>query len=231
MRREADALALLRYEFKHLLDPLEAAALESRLARAPGCIAEPGGRIVTLYLDTSDARLCRRLVAGRGAGSRLRLRWYGDVLEPLVVERKHHRGGLVRKTRLLVAVKELPDLLAGRDPRARRLGIGRLVPEPRAVCAVAYERRIYRDATGSFRITIDRGLRAAAPHPEWLPRLVAGHLPQVAPAGGAPVVAECKHHGAPPRWITAALAPHSALRFSKLAWAWQRLRTSIRTIS
>ncbi len=231
MRREADALALLRYERKHLLDPLEAAALESRLARAPGCIGESGGRIVTLYLDRPDAMLCKRLVGGRGAGSRLRIRWYGDAPDPVVLERKHHRGGFVRKTRLLVPRREIAALLAGTDPRARRLGIGRLVHDPRALCAVAYERHIYRDAAGSFRVTIDRGLGAAPPPRDWLERLAAGSLPEVAPAAGAPVVVECKHTDVPPRWIESALATHPAQRFSKLAWAWQRLRTSIRTIS
>lgn len=175
--------------------------------------------------------LCRRLLRGEGAGSRLRVRWYGDAVEPVVLERKHHRGGMVRKRRLLVAAPELPALLAGRDPRAREVGIGRLVDTPRAVCVVAYDRHVYRDAGGSYRITIDRGLGAAPARADWLERLAAGSLPEVRPADGAPVVVECKHHGNPPRWIDAALASQPAQRFSKLAWAVLRLRESNRSLS
>lgn len=231
MRQAADPLALLRYERKHLVERFEAAALEAQLARTPGCIQEAAGRIVTLYLDRRDAALCKRLIRGRGAGSRLRVRWYGETAEPLVLERKHHRDGLVRKSRLLVTRNELAALLTGADPRARSVGIGRLIGVPVPLCVVTYERRVYRDAAGTFRITVDRALGAARPRADWLERLAAGFLPDARPADGAPVVVECKHHGAPPRWIDEALAAHAAQRFSKLAWAYLRLRENDRSLS
>ena len=224
MRRTADPLALLRYERKHLLEALEASALEARLARTPSCIGEPAGRIVTLYLDREDAALCRRLVDGKGAGSRLRVRWYGEAADPVVIERKHHREGLVRKTRLVVAARELPALLSGADPRARLIGIGRLLYAPLPLCVVAYERHVYRDAGGTYRVTIDRNLSAALPRLDWLARVATGSVPDAIPVPDAPVVVECKHHGEPPRWLETALAPHAAGRFSKLGWAYLRLR-------
>lgn len=224
MRLQLDPLAICRYENKHILDPLAAAMLEARLASTPGCVNEPVCWITTFYFDRADAALCRRNLRGVGACSRLRLRSYGKAGEPLVLERKHHRGGRVHKSRLAVTPPELPALLEGRDPRGRRVGIGRLVRDPIPVCMVAYERRIYRHASGAFRLTIDRRLGAAAPAPDWLERLQHGALPLVPPAPDAPVVVESKHGGDAPRWIAEALAAHAAPDFSKLAWAWLRLQ-------
>ena len=198
MRLDVDPLALRRYESKHLLDPLEAAALETRLAQTPGCVNEPVRWITTIYLDRGDAVLCRRVVRGRGSCSRIRIRSYGIAGEPVVLEHKRHRHGQIHKTRLLVPAAELPALLAGADPRGRQVGIGRLVEAPVAMCAVRYERRIYRDAANTFRFTIDRRLGAASLAAGWIDRLVAGELPAVEPAAAAPVVVECKHLGAGP---------------------------------
>jgi len=224
VRLQVDPLALRRYESKHLLDRLEAAALETRLAGAPGCVNEPVRWITTIYLDGPGTPLCRRLVQGSGARSRIRIRSYGVPGDPLFLERKHHRRGQALKTRVPIAPAALPAVIAGADPRARLVGIGRLVQAPLPVCTVRYERRIYRDAAGTFRFTIDRALGAAAVAPDWLERLAAGELPAVEPAPDAPVVVECKHLGSPPRWIEEALAPHLAPDFSKLAWAFLRLR-------
>jgi hypothetical protein len=227
LEAETDPLALRRYENKFLLDGLEAAAIESWLAGTPGCVRESPRRITTIYLDDANEALCRRLLGARGARSRLRLRSYGDASDPLVLERKYEVAGMVRKSRLLCRPAGLPGLLGGSDPRAARLGFGRLVRAPVAVCVVAYERQVFRDAAGSFRFTIDRAMGAEVLPPHWLERLETGWLPDVQPADDAPLVVESKHLGSSPRWLEEALAPHVAPRFSKLAWAYGRLRGAL----
>lgn len=217
--RVADELALRRHERKYLLGEQEASRVELQLAARPDCEIGPTVRILTFYLDREDASLARRLQAGRGARSRLRIRIYDGATERIAVERKYQRGSLVRKQRILCSPSELRPLLEGRDPRHRRLGIGRLVPAPIALCAVAYERRVLRDPAGTFRCSIDRALGAIRVGPGWLEELEAGRLPEVPPHVGAPVVVECKYGGQVPEEIASALDPHAAPGFSKLTWS------------
>jgi hypothetical protein len=136
----------------------------------------------------------------------------------LAVEVKRRRGGLTRKERTWCLPAELPALLAGEDPRARRLGLHRIAPGARAVCLVGYLRRVYEESSGTLRVTIDRQLGTAEAGPAELARLVAGLPPEVPPAPDAPVVTEVKHLGPLPGWIAGTVARAEA-PFSKLVWA------------
>jgi hypothetical protein len=136
----------------------------------------------------------------------------------LAVEVKRRRGSLTRKDRTWCLPAELPALLAGEDPRARRLGLHRLVPGARPSCLVGYLRRVYEDPSGTLRVTIDRQLGTVPGGPAEVARLVAGLPPEVPPAPDAPVVAEIKHLGPLPGWIVGTVGRAEA-HFSKLVWA------------
>ncbi len=139
--------------------------------------------VQSLYLDTPDFDVFHR--RGSYGRAKFRIRRYGEA--PFVfLERKLKRAGIVRKRRLAVEPTQL-DHLASRAngqvwPGAwfhHRLALRQLAP----VVEMNYLRvaRLGADASGPFRVTLDRQLRAtratgfSVPHPLPGDDLLAGN--------------------------------------------------------
>ncbi len=191
-------------EMKFLLDEATAVAVEEFLSpyfdldphSAPGNSRSgdrSGYHITTLYCDTPELSVFRRL--GRHRLSKFRLRRYGD--SPSVhLERKSKRGLVVRKRRSSIDLANLDGFTGW---YRNQLDRNRLSP----VCLIEYDRVAYCAASveGPLRLTFDRRIGGVL-HDEFSlasPRAMA-------PILGGRVVCEFKFRGALPSLFKAAIA-------------------------
>ena len=148
-------------------------------------------RTTTIYFDTPDFDVFHR--RGSYGRSKYRIRRYdGEAVGFL--ERKLRCAGRLSKRRTVVP---LADLHRVDDANAewagrwfgQRLALRRLMP----VCQVSYERvaRVGSGPADTFRLTLDRDIRATARHD-------IGFTPTVMPVLPYVMVLELKFHGAPP---------------------------------
>ncbi len=177
----------LRHESKHQILPQEDFVLSRRLRRlfAPDQNAGPDGsyRVTSLYFDNPYDSALREKLDGLGRREKFRLRFYGQDLSFLRLEKKFKLNGLCGKRSLRLTLREALMLLEGRcdflpaagDPLAlefyTKLRGGRLRPKT----VVRYDREAFCYPPGNVRITLDRGLHTGGPHT--FLDLSAAHLP------------------------------------------------------
>ena len=130
----------------------------------------PEGTITTCYFDTPDLASYWEAADGEYAKRKLRLRWYGDPIDPYAggwLELKTRVGQQSRKQRIRVAAEGedwgggivvpgpqgLAELVAQLDPLAART--------LRPTVLVRYRRRRWVDAGSGLRASLDTGVRAA----------------------------------------------------------------------
>jgi hypothetical protein len=216
------------FEIKFLLDVASADRVEDWARRnlAFDPYADPAHgyayRIHTLYLDTPDLDMFRRVPGHKR--HKFRVRRYGA--EPVVyLERKSKTGDWVAKRRTKVEAIELPRLTDPLvDPRwpgfwfRRRLAFRRLQPSWR----VSYDRvaHVGPGVNGTLRLTLDRQVHCA-PAAGWEIAELSGARPALAEQ----VIVELKYRAAMPAAFKALLAdlgllPRQASKYRLGVTAW-----------
>ena len=160
----------LRHELKHTICQGEDRILSSRLRRLfpHDANAGPDGsyRISSLYFDTPTDRALRQKMDGVNRREKFRLRYYGDDLGFIRLEKKYKINGLCckRSTRLtqeqveLLLTGEIGFLLSS-DGLMQELYSkmkGQLLT-PKTI--VTYDREAFLFTPGNVRITLDRNVR------------------------------------------------------------------------
>ena len=107
----------LRHEIKHQISRQEDLVLSSRLARLfpRDSHAGPDGsyRVTSLYFDTADDRALRQKANGVDRREKFRLRYYGDDLSYIRLEKKYKINGLCGKRSARMTTGEVRLLLSG----------------------------------------------------------------------------------------------------------------------
>ena len=160
----------LRHELKHTICQGEDRILSSRLRRlfSHDANAGPDGsyRISSLYFDTPTDTALRQKLDGVNCREKLRLRYYGDDLGFIRLEKKYKINGLCGKRSTRVTEEQVEKLLSG-DIGFLLSGDG-LMQElyskmkgqllaPKTI--VTYDREAFLFAPGNVRITLDRNVR------------------------------------------------------------------------
>ena len=161
-----------RREYKHFINPAEAAALRQRLRAVMqrDCHAGPDGtyRIRSLYFDNYADKALQEKLDGVNQREKFRLRYYNDETGWIKLERKARNCGLCQKYEASVSRGECERLLAGDTSWMA----GR--PEPvvsdlyakmqsqllRPRTLVEYTREPYVFLPGNVRITLDSNIRS-----------------------------------------------------------------------
>jgi hypothetical protein len=201
-----------RHELKYVISEAQAAAMIAciRALVPPDVHAQRGGYpIVSLYLDSSDLRLCRESLEGVKNRFKLRIRSYSDAPEALYAfEIKRRMNRIIVKSRTWVCREDVPTLVGGsRSPSARidpqEASLAQFLHYQTRFCAapvlrVRYLREAYEDHGGNrLRITFDRQLQfnvTATPNVQ-----MNGSGWQ--PFPGQPVVLEIKFTARFPAWL------------------------------
>ena len=160
----------LRHEVKHQISPQEDLVLASRLRKLfprDGHAGPDGSyRVTSLYFDTPDDKALRQKVSGVSRREKFRIRYYGEDLSFIRLEKKIKEGGLCAKRSTRLTAEQVELLLGGRirfltdsgDPLMIELYSkmkGELL-QPRTI--VSYEREAYIFTPGNVRVTLDRKL-------------------------------------------------------------------------
>lgn len=183
-----------RYEFKFVV-PTTTAVSFVRAAESLVCADryhESGYRVNSIYYDTSDFSCYFEKLDGVDPRLKLRLRWYGTLVEAgdqvladaLFVEVKHRYNLLVRKDRVRLRGKIPADLFessqsllssygllaGGENVASKDLGASSAIQRvlaSRAFTPVGLVRYLRRPFIGrhdtSLRVTVDTDLRALSP--------------------------------------------------------------------
>jgi hypothetical protein len=156
-------------EIKFLIDPARAEGIREWARRRFMPDPHAGGpagdsyRISSLYFDTEDYRVVRRI--GSFGRAKFRIRRY-DAGSIVFLERKLRSRKMLTKRRTVVPMEDLECLPCGAPDGtwagrwfARRLAARELHP----VCQIAYNRtaRVTESPHGVVRLTLDEGLTAA----------------------------------------------------------------------
>lgn len=161
----------LRHELKHTILNGEDQVLSSRLRKLfrHDRNADSHGlyRVSSLYFDTPYDKALRQKIDGVNRREKFRLRYYGDDLSFIRLEKKFKINGLCGKRSSLLTLDEVQKLLkgdtafllSGDDPLQQELYSkmkGQLLM-PKTI--VTYDREAFLFAPGNVRITLDRRLR------------------------------------------------------------------------
>ena len=122
--------------------------------------------MTSLYFDTPDDKALRQKVSGVSRREKFRIRYYGEDLSFIRLEKKIKEGGLCAKRSTRLTAEQVELLLGGRirfltdsgDPLMIELYSkmkGELL-QPRTI--VSYEREAYIFTPGNVRVTLDRKL-------------------------------------------------------------------------
>lgn len=162
-----------RHELKHAVNDAEASLLSSRLACLFARDAHAGKqgryRVTSLYFDTPYDKALREKFEGVDRREKFRLRYYGDDLSFIRLERKIKVNGTCAKQKTRLTYDQAKALMEGEcafllqtdDVLCLELYAkmrGELL-RPRVV--VRYEREAYTYAPGNTRITLDRNLHTS----------------------------------------------------------------------
>ena len=181
MTEEAASREERKYPFPAARAAMITAWLDARLPRDP---QYPDGVITSCYYDTPQLDSYQESADGEFAKQKLRLRWYGDPVDPYAgvwVELKTRAGTRSSKQRFRSRSSGLPNALGLIIPERRelielvraQLGGGSLSIDPtlEPTALIRYRRLRWQSLDGSLRASLDTEVRAAAPlgAPVWLP--------------------------------------------------------------
>lgn len=161
----------LRHELKHIIsegDGLVAAARLQKLFPHDEHADSHGiYRVSSLYFDTPYDRALRQKIDGVSQREKFRIRYYGEDLTFIRLEKKIKTGGLCGKLSARLTKEEVQSILDGDPGFLLESGIpllqefyskirGQLL-QPASI--VTYEREAFLYAPGNVRITLDRRLQ------------------------------------------------------------------------
>ncbi len=161
----------LRHEQKHQISLAEDLVLSQRLRRMfahDGHAGDDGTyRVVSLYFDDPYDRALTEKINGTDRREKFRLRYYGDDLHYIRLEKKIKINGLCGKRSESISEEQVLRLLAG-DFRFLACG-GTLFKEfyskirgqalaPKTI--VCYDREAFVFRPANVRVTIDRNIRS-----------------------------------------------------------------------
>lgn len=159
----------LRHEFKHQINRSDEISLSCRLHTlfSSDTHADSHGnyRVSSLYFDTADDRALREKLSGLKYREKFRLRYYGDDLSYIKLEKKTKHGQRSNKRSARLDIREVNMLLQGdiafllereeallHELYARmRAGL-----KPRSI--TRYDRKAFYYLPGNVRITLDSNL-------------------------------------------------------------------------
>ena len=174
---EVDTTFKRRYEFKYLISPAKATAMDNYVAeylpidRFSQKYPDGFYNIVSLYLDSPDLRLCRESMTGVLNRYKLRIRTYADDPSlPRFFEIKRRANTVILKSRAKVRTEDVEDILAGRyrqpascNPedvdRLKQFMLYMQSINAGPVVLIRYKRKAYEGvAENRVRITFDKEL-------------------------------------------------------------------------
>lgn len=162
--------SIFRHELKHVITPAEDRLLSERLGRLFPRDSHAGKRGVynvnSLYFDTPNDKALVEKIAGVSSREKFRLRYYGEDLTFLRLEKKIKKGGLCSKRSANLTYEQAASLLAGEiaflleseDPLLIELYSKMKGELLRPKTIVRYEREAFTYMPGNVRITLDRKL-------------------------------------------------------------------------
>ena len=207
LRTSADALAMSsdsreerKYPVPNSRVSLLTAWLDARLPRDP---QYPTGVITSCYFDSEGLDAYRESADGEFSKLKLRLRWYGDPVDPysgVWMEIKSRSGTLSEKQRVRFSSEGAPNqyglIMPDRQELVRRLGeversgaeTASMVPTLKPSALIRYQRIRWQARDRSVRVSLDSDVRAAHPSgaPIWLP-IEDGAVLEIKSAGELPV--------------------------------------------
>lgn len=170
----------LRHELKHRINPQDDLILASRLRKLfrHDANADSHGiyRVSSLYFDTPYDKALRQKIDGINQREKFRLRYYGDDISFIRLEKKFKINGLCGKHSVPVTPAQVQQILCGdisfllycEHPLLLELYSklkGQLL-SPKTI--VTYDRESFVFEPGNVRITIDRNLRSGLGNTDFL---------------------------------------------------------------
>jgi len=160
----------LRHELKHTIRNGEDVILTSRLKKLFRHDENAGShgiyRVNSLYFDTPTDLALRQKLDGVNCREKFRLRYYGDDIRFIRLEKKYKINGLCGKRSTRITQAQVKKLLSGdiefllsgdtlmQELYSKMKG-QRLAPKT----IVTYDREAFLFAPGNVRITLDRNVR------------------------------------------------------------------------
>ena len=194
---EEDSREERKYPLPAARSALIAAWMDARFPRNP---QYPEGVITSCYYDTPQLDSYQESADGEFAKAKLRLRWYGDPVDPYAgvwVELKTRSGMRSAKQRFRFASSGIPNALGLIIPerrelahRLRELGeLGSLFLDPtlEPIAIIRYRRIRWESTDRSLRASLDTTVRVAAPlgAPVWRP-IIDGSVLELKSQGDLP---------------------------------------------
>lgn len=160
----------LRHELKHPLDPIQDFEISTRLRKLfphdEHACSHGSYRVSSLYFDTPRDKALRQKIDGVNRREKFRLRYYGEDLSFIRLEKKFKINGLCGKKSISISKEEAERLLENDISFLLSSGHPLLIEFytkirgqlllPKAI--VSYEREAFLYPPGNVRITLDRKL-------------------------------------------------------------------------
>lgn len=216
----------LRHEYKHQITPAEdlvlSRKLEMLLKRDSHAGNDGSYTITSLYFDTPYDEALREKTAGINFREKFRLRYYGDDVTFIRLEKKYKINGLCGKKSAVLSKEDVEKLLMGdvsfllsSDDGLKKEFYGKWngkLLRPKVI--VRYEREAFAYIPGNVRVTFDRNVRTALTNTDFLNPV----CPFVS-AGDATTILEVKYDAFLPEFIrnVIQLKDRSAAACSKYA--------------
>lgn len=162
----------MRHEIKYNINSIDDRILSERLRKLflHDRHADSHGsyRVSSLYFDTPYDKALKEKMVGVKSREKFRIRYYGDDMSFIRLEKKYKNGDLCAKRSAALTYEEVRDIMKGRIAFLAEREDGLLVEfysklkgqllKPKTV--VTYEREAFLYAPGNVRMTIDRDLRS-----------------------------------------------------------------------
>ncbi len=165
-----------RHELKIQLNQADEILLRSRLSRVfeTDLHADSHGtyRVSSLYFDTWNDQALREKLSGLQIRDKYRIRYYGEDLSFIRLEKKSKHGSVSHKSQCRLTLEQVKRILDGEidwmldstEPLLVDFYIKIRHEGMRPTSITRYDRTAYRHEAGNVRLTIDRNL-----HISWDP--------------------------------------------------------------